>query len=164
LRGPSTVETGPAESDHRRDEDDLARSIVLGGTALPRDGAHGRFGTAAEGGRTVVIGELNDYAALLLGLACAGIGGEVSVRGIVGIAEWLRISPGIIGATVAAFATSSPELAVAIASAAQGAPQISFGDVLGSNMVNVARVLGTALLFLGISVCVVRCAATTRWH
>ncbi len=51
---------------------------------------------------------MNDYLALTLGVVCAGIGGEIFVRGTLGIAHWARLSPGIIGATVAAFATSSP--------------------------------------------------------
>jgi len=43
---------------------------------------------------------------LLLSILCAALGGELFVRGAVGVARWARISPGIIGATVAAFATS----------------------------------------------------------
>ncbi|MHB8988408.1 MAG: sodium:calcium antiporter [Desulfobulbia bacterium] len=93
---------------------------------------------------------MNDYTALLLGVACAGIGGELFVRGVVGLAHWARVTPGIIGATVAAFATSTPELSVAINSALAGKPQISLGDVLGSNVVNVALILGLALLISGI--------------
>jgi cation:H+ antiporter len=56
------------------------------------------------------------------------------------------VSPGIIGATVAAFATSSPELSVAISSASEGHPEISLGDVLGSNVVNIALILALALI------------------
>ena len=77
----------------------------------------------------------------------AGVGGELFVRGIVGIARWLRVSPGIIGATLAAFATSSPEISVAVSSAMDGHPEISLGDVVGSNVVNVALILGLALVF-----------------
>lgn len=91
-----------------------------------------------------------DYLALIAGIVCAGIGGELFVRGSVGIAHWARVSPGIIGATVAAFATSSPELAVAISSALAHKPQISMGDALGSNVVNVALILAIALLISGI--------------
>lgn len=90
------------------------------------------------------------YAALILGVICAGIGGELFVRGAVGLAHWLRIAPGIVGATVAAFATSSPELSVSINSALAGKPQIALGDALGSNVVNVALILGAALLISGI--------------
>jgi cation:H+ antiporter len=93
---------------------------------------------------------MNDYVALILGVVCAGIGGEAFIRGTVGIAYWARVSPAIIGITVAAFATSSPELAVAIRASLAGTPQISLGDVLGSNVVNVALVLALALCISGI--------------
>jgi len=62
----------------------------------------------------------------------------------------MRIAPGIIGATVAAFATSSPELSVAISSGLAGVPQIALGDSLGSNVVNIALILGVALAISGI--------------
>jgi cation:H+ antiporter len=88
-----------------------------------------------------------DYLALLLGVVLAGAGGELFVRGTVGLAHWLRVAPGIIGATVAAFSTSSPELSVAVMSATAGEPEISFGDALGSNVVNIALILGIALMF-----------------
>ena len=90
------------------------------------------------------------YTALILGIVCAGVGGEVFVRGAVGLARSMRIAPGIIGATVAAFATSSPELSVSISSALAGKPQIALGDALGSNVVNVALILGAALIISGI--------------
>ena len=93
---------------------------------------------------------IEHYSALAIGVVCAGIGGELFVRGSVGLAAWARISPGIVGATVAAFATSSPELSVSISSAVVGKPQIALGDALGSNVVNVALILGTALIISGI--------------
>lgn len=93
---------------------------------------------------------MNDYLALLLGVACAGFGGELFVRGAVGLAHLARISPGIVGATVAAFATSSPELSVSISAAMAGDPHISLGDALGSNVVNVALILALVLAISGI--------------
>jgi cation:H+ antiporter len=93
-----------------------------------------------------------DYLYLLLGIIFAGLGGELFVRGSVGIAQWLRVSPGIIGATVAAFATSSPETSVSITSALANKPQIALGDALGSNIVNVSLILGLALLYKPIQV------------
>jgi len=89
---------------------------------------------------------MNDYLALFLGVFLAGLGGELFVRGTVGLARWARISAGIIGATVAAFATSSPELSVAVNAALTGVPTVSFGDVLGSNIINIALILGLVLL------------------
>lgn len=93
---------------------------------------------------------MNDYIVLILGIACAGIGGELFVRGAVGLARWARISPAIVGVTIAAFATSSPELSVSINSAITGKPQIALGDALGSNVVNVALILAIALMISGI--------------
>ncbi|MBA2378201.1 MAG: sodium:calcium antiporter, partial [Blastocatellia bacterium] len=90
---------------------------------------------------------MNDYVILIFGIAAAGIGGELFVRGAVGLAKWARIPVGIIGATIAAFATSSPELAVSVGAALDGKPHIALGDALGSNVANIALVLGIALLF-----------------
>jgi len=87
-----------------------------------------------------------DIFALTVGLLCAGIGGELFVRAAVGIAAWARVPAGVIGATVAAFATSTPEVSVAIGAAAAEKPEIALGDALGSNVVNVALVLGLTLL------------------
>lgn len=93
---------------------------------------------------------MNHALALLLGVVCAGAGGELFVRGTVSLATWARIAPGIVGATVAAFATSSPELSVSITSALEGTPQIALGDALGSNVVNIALILALVLLISGI--------------
>ncbi len=86
------------------------------------------------------------YVALLIGIIFAAAGGELFVRGSVGLAHAARVSPGIIGATVAAFATSSPELTVSVNSALAGTPKIALGDALGSNIVNVALILAGVLL------------------
>lgn len=89
---------------------------------------------------------MTDYIALFLGVAAAAIGGELFVRGAIGMASWLRVPAGIIGATVAAFATSSPELAVSVSASLEGNPKIALGDALGSNVVNIALILGIALV------------------
>jgi cation:H+ antiporter len=91
----------------------------------------------------------SDLLILLLGLACAAAGGELFVRAAVGLATWARVPAGIVGATVVAFATSSPELAVGLGSAAAGTPALALGDALGSNVVNLGLVLGTMLLLGG---------------
>ena len=83
--------------------------------------------------------------ALLGGVACAALGGELFVRAAVGLGQALRVSAAIVGATIAAFATSSPELSVAINAAIEKQPQIALGDALGSNVVNIALILGLAL-------------------
>ena len=83
---------------------------------------------------------------LALGVAAAAVGGELFVRGAVGLAAWARVPAGIIGATVAAFATSSPELSVGVQSAMAGTPVIALGDALGSNIINIGCVLGIVLV------------------
>ncbi len=95
---------------------------------------------------------MTDIALLLAGFACAGLGGELFVRGVVGLASRARVPAGIVAATVAAFATSSPELAVAVISASEGVPEISFGNVLGANIVNLGLTVGVALLFREIKI------------
>ena len=83
--------------------------------------------------------------ALLGGVACAALGGDLFVRAAVGLGRALRVSAAIVGTTIAAFATSSPELSVAINAAIEKQPQIALGDALGSNVVNIALILGLAL-------------------
>jgi cation:H+ antiporter len=89
---------------------------------------------------------------LLAGVVLAWFGGECFVRGGVGLARWLRWPSAVIGVTVAAFGTSSPELIVAIHAALEGVPEISLGDVLGSNVANVALVLALVLAVSGMKV------------
>lgn len=89
---------------------------------------------------------LSNLLFLGFGLVCAAIGGELFVRGLLGVAWWLRLPGSVIGATVAAFATSSPELTVAINAAAEDRSEIALGDALGSNIVNIGLVVGLLLL------------------
>jgi cation:H+ antiporter len=89
---------------------------------------------------------MNSVLALVVGVACAAGGGQLFVRGAVGVAAWARVPAGIIGATVAAFATSSPELAVALTAASEGQSEIVLGNALGGNLMNVGLVLGLAIL------------------
>lgn len=95
---------------------------------------------------------MSGYPVLLIGVVCAGIGGELFVRGLMGLSRWVRVTPGVIGASVAAFATSSPEFSVSITAALSGAPQIALGDALGSNVVNVALILALAVVMSGLRV------------
>jgi membrane-associated phospholipid phosphatase len=84
---------------------------------------------------------ITSFLLLLAGVVLAWFGGSLFVDGAVGFAGWARWPVAVIGVTVAAFGTSSPELMVAIQSAVDGVPQIPLGDVLGSNVVNIALVL-----------------------
>jgi cation:H+ antiporter len=86
---------------------------------------------------------------LLAGVILAWVGGTLFVDGSVGLARWARWPVAVIGVTVAAFGTSAPELMVAVQAAMDGLPQISLGDVLGSNIVNIALILALVLSLSG---------------
>ncbi len=78
---------------------------------------------------------------ILLGLVLLVAGGESLLRGAVGLATILRLTPAVIGLTVVAAGTSVPELAVSSIAAARGSPDIAVGNVVGSNIFNIAIIL-----------------------
>jgi cation:H+ antiporter len=80
------------------------------------------------------------------------VGAEVLVRGASSLAIRLGISPLVVGLTVVAFATSSPELVVSIKAAIEGNPGIIVGNVVGSNICNIALILGVAAMISPMSV------------
>ena len=89
-----------------------------------------------------VIDILCNLGLAALGVALLYYGAEFLVRGGVSLAQKARVSRLVIGLTLAAFATSSPELVVSIDSALRGSPDISLGNVVGSNICNTALILG----------------------
>ncbi len=89
---------------------------------------------------------------LLLGLVLLIGGGEVLVRGAVGLAERLGVSPLLIGLTVVALGTSAPELAVSVQAALAGSPGIAIGNIVGSNIANILVILGLSALLCPIAV------------
>jgi cation:H+ antiporter len=85
---------------------------------------------------------------LIGGLVLLVLGGEFLVRGASSLAAAFGISPLVIGLTVVAFGTSSPEMAVSIQAGLEGNPDIAVGNVVGSNIFNVLFILGTCALIL----------------
>lgn len=76
------------------------------------------------------------------------VGGEILVKGAVECALRFRISKLVVGMTVVSFGTSAPELVVSLEAAYKGFPDISMGNVIGSNIANLALVLGlTSIVF-----------------
>jgi cation:H+ antiporter len=82
----------------------------------------------------------------VIGLAALYFGGEGLVRGASNLARMLGISPMVIGLTVVAFGTSSPEFLVCIMAALQGSSDIVIGNILGSNISNIALILGVSAI------------------
>jgi cation:H+ antiporter len=87
-----------------------------------------------------------DLLWLTLGLALLMLGGEMVVRGASGLARALAVSPMVIGLTVVAFGTSAPELAVNLIAAWTDRGDISFGNIIGSNMANIGLIVGVTAL------------------
>ena len=84
---------------------------------------------------------------ILVGLVLLTVGAELVVRGGSRLAARAGVSPLVVGLTVVAVGTSTPELAVGIGSARDGAGSLALGNVAGSNTVNILLVLGlTAVL------------------
>lgn len=88
-----------------------------------------------------------DYVLLGLGLVILLYGGKILVDGASAIAVKLGMSAGLIGLTIVAFGTSTPELLVSINAALKGTSDISIGNVVGSNIANIGMVLGLSGLF-----------------
>lgn len=87
------------------------------------------------------------YVLLVVGFALLIKGADWFVDGASNIAKILRISPLLIGLTIVAFGTSSPEATVSILAALDGSAEVSLGNVIGSNIFNITLVVGlTALL------------------
>lgn len=89
---------------------------------------------------------------LLVGLIVLIFGGEFLVKGAVALAKAVNISPLVIGMTIVAFGTSAPELIVSITSALNDNAGIAVGNVIGSNIANIALVLGATVLILPIPI------------
>jgi cation:H+ antiporter len=83
---------------------------------------------------------------IVLGLVLLVIGGETLLRGAVGLATLMRLTPAVIGLTVVAAGTSVPELAVGMIATARESPAITVGNVVGSNIFNIAFILGVCAL------------------
>lgn len=90
--------------------------------------------------------ELTNWMLLVAGLVVLVIGAETLVRGASRLALRFGISPLVIGLTVVAFGTSSPELAVSVRSGLSGQADLALGNVVGSNIFNVLAVLGVTAL------------------
>ena len=88
----------------------------------------------------------------LLGLVVLIGGGEALIRGAATIAKSAGVPPVAVGLTVVAFGTSSPEFVVAITASLSGASGVSFGNVVGANIINISLILGVTALFIPLMV------------
>ncbi len=93
-----------------------------------------------------------DIIAIVLGLLLLIKGGDWLLDASVGLSLRLNIPKIVIGMTVVSFATSAPELIVSIKAATEGYAVLALGNILGSNIVNLALVLSIVILISPIDV------------
>mgnify|MGYP001404545685 CR=1 FL=1 len=91
--------------------------------------------------------EIIDVGSVVAGLIILCIGGYAIVSGGVSLARKLRISSMIIGLTVVAYGTSTPELAAALLAAFSSHTELILGNIIGSNISNVGMVIGISAIF-----------------
>ena len=90
--------------------------------------------------------------AIVISLALLAISADKFVDGASSVAKHLGISPLLIGLTIVSFGTSAPEILIAVMSAGSGSSDIAIGNAIGSNIANIALILGAASLFTPIPV------------
>ncbi|MCB5160563.1 calcium/sodium antiporter [Marinomonas algarum] len=90
--------------------------------------------------------------ALIAGLILLVMSSDKFIEHAALVAEKLNVNPMVIGITLVAFGTSAPEMVVSAIAAIDNAPEIAVGNVLGSNIANIALVLGVTLLFSSIPI------------
>ncbi len=84
---------------------------------------------------------------IIAGFILLVVGGDFLVKSSVGLSFKFKLSKLIIGMTVVSFATSAPELLVSLQAALDGSADLALGNVIGSNIANIALVLGlTAMI------------------
>src|SRR5690606_5896717 len=93
-----------------------------------------------------------EYLLIIVGLVVLVFGGDYLVKGASGIAFRLNVPPMLIGMTIVALGTSSPEMVVTVQAAMEGKPDIAIGNVIGSNIANVALILGLTVLIFPIAI------------
>ena len=93
-----------------------------------------------------------DFVAIIVGLVLLIKGGDLLLDAAVALSLKINIPKIVIGMTVVSFATSAPELIVSIKSALMGYPDLALGNVVGSNVANLAFVLGVVLVISPIRV------------
>ncbi len=89
---------------------------------------------------------------LVIGLVLLYFGSELLVRGASSTALMFAVKPVIVGLTIVSFATSAPELLVSLVAALKGSGDISVGNILGSNVINIALVLGISAIIRKVTI------------
>ena len=90
--------------------------------------------------------------AIVVGLVLLVWSADRFVDGAVGVAQFLGMSTFLIGMIIVGFGTSAPEIVVSILSAMNNSPQLALGNAYGSNIANIALILGVTALIIPVVV------------
>ena len=93
-----------------------------------------------------------DFLYFLMGIAALIGGAEALVSGASRIAQSFGVSPLVIGLTIVALGTTSPEIAVTVGAVVEGTPDVAVGNIIGSNITNVLVILGLTAMVAPLSV------------
>lgn len=85
---------------------------------------------------------------IIVRLVLLAVGGDVLVRGAVGVSTRLGVSPLLAGLTIVGFGTSTLELVTSLFAAFDGVPGIAVGNIVGSNIASILLTLGVSALIL----------------
>ena len=91
-----------------------------------------------------------EFVLIVVGLVILVLGGDSLVRGASALALRFKVPPMLVGMTVVALGTSAPEMVVTVQAALAGKPDIAIGNVVGSNIANVALILGITIIIFPI--------------
>ena len=89
-----------------------------------------------------------NIALIVIGFLCLIKGGDFLVDGATAVARKAKVSEMVIGLTIVGFGTSAPELLVSLQAALQGSSGLAIGNVVGSNIANIALILGVSALIV----------------
>ena len=92
------------------------------------------------------------FVAIIVGLALLVLSADLFVEGSASVARHFGMPPLLIGMVIVGFGTSAPEMVVSALAATNGNPGIALGNAYGSNITNIALVLGVTALIMPITV------------
>jgi len=89
---------------------------------------------------------------IIISLALLVKGADYLVNGAADFASYLKVRPMLVGLTIVAFGTSLPELMISLFSGLSGSPDLSIGNIIGSNIFNIAAIVGISAVILSLSI------------
>ncbi|HQU73293.1 MAG TPA: hypothetical protein PLG66_13400, partial [Calditrichia bacterium] len=95
---------------------------------------------------------LTEFFLLIIGLTMLWVGAELLVRYVSALARSVGVSHLVLGLTVVSLGTSLPELVVSVLAVLQGDDGISIGNIIGSNVANIALILGVGALIVPLGI------------